>query len=91
MPKHPDYQILSLDGVRLDDGDIFLLDLEHPQCYRISEDMSNVVKVLHWEYGNINGKRIFFDDSEQEYAEILHADGLFLGFAPGRRKNDFKQ
>ena len=51
----------------------------------VTNDAENVVKELH-EKGILQGRRLFYYDSEGRLDELVHdGRGLFLSFAPGSR------
>lgn len=51
----------------------------------ITNDAENVIQ---WLYENklIIGKRLFYLDSEDEFGELLHQDGVFKGFKTADRE-----
>lgn len=47
----------------------------------ITNDAEAVVAEVH---SNYPGRRIFYVDTEGRIDELLHEDGEFIGFAPGK-------
>lgn len=55
-------------------------DSGHPT---ITNDAEAVLLDVHLQLGGLRGRRLFYYDSELRCDELLHTDGVFVGFAPG--------
>lgn len=65
--------------VRLTEEAIWIVDIGHETGRSVTNDAENVVKELSECYG---GRRIFYQDSQGDWDELVHANGVFTGFRP---------
>ncbi len=54
----------------------------------VTNDAENVVRELAAEGHLPNGRRLFYYDSDGELDEIPVKDGVFVGFAPGPKRQE---
>jgi hypothetical protein len=67
------------DIVRVDHDTVWMLDGDGP--ISITNDAEQIVERLHRQYGN---RRIVYRDTDGEWRELRHRNGIFLGFAPAQ-------
>jgi hypothetical protein len=62
---------------------IFVRDIGHHNGRSVTNDAEAVVGQLYLDFGIDNATRIFYEDSEGEVDELLHAGRVFRGFKAG--------
>jgi hypothetical protein len=74
---HTGYEIMTANAKF-----IYLEDTGHTQFKTVTNDAGYVLSALNEKYG-IGDKRIFYKDSFGEIDEILHKNGVLIGFRHG--------
>lgn len=66
---------------RVEERSVFIVDqCEMYQCRSVTNDAENVVKRLYEEYGN---RQFFYKDTEGQWDELVHHNGVFERFKSG--------
>jgi hypothetical protein len=67
------------DIVRVDHDTVWMLDGDGP--ISITNDAERIAERLHRQYGN---RRIVYRDTDGEWRELRHRNGVFIDFAPAQ-------
>lgn len=73
-PRLPPYTFAIEDKV------IAVIDLKHGVS--VTNGVEAVLKDLHWHMGGLNGFRIIYRDTNDQWDGIAHRGMIFLGFVP---------
>lgn len=76
MPRHANFEMVRSNAQSVVIRDVGPWD-RHPT---VTNDAESVVAALA---DSLNGRRLFYFDSDEQLDEILVRDGRFAGFAPG--------
>lgn len=77
MSNHANYAIILVES---NDEQLVIRDIGPHHLFRtITNDAEHVVMNLA---SQLDGRRLFYYDSDGQLGEICHEDGRFAGFAP---------
>jgi hypothetical protein len=69
----------------IDDKVLVLIDLKHGVS--ITNGVEAVLRDLHWHMQGLNGYRIIYRDTNDDWEGIAHCGAVFLGFVPLRERS----